>query len=104
MAGVLALVGGNEWQSKCTFDRGLLEASGGKEVVVLPTAAAYEHPQRAAEHAQQWFESLGRTARGLDVLRRQDAEDDGNASVGRGARLAYLAGRAPTHLRSLRND
>jgi len=41
MSGVLALVGGNEWQDKCTFDRVLLEASGGNEVVVLPTADAY---------------------------------------------------------------
>ncbi len=52
MAGTLALVGGNEWQEKCTFDRGLLEASGGKEVLVLPTAAAYEHPQRAVDQAR----------------------------------------------------
>src|SRR5947209_6622745 len=104
MAGVLALVGGNEWQKKCTFDRGLLEASGGKEVVVLPTAAAYEHPQRAVEHAQQWFESLGGSARGLDVLRRQDAEDDGNASVVRGARFIYLSGGSPMHLRSVLKD
>src|SRR5947209_5018932 len=59
MSGVLALVGGNEWQDKCSFDRGLLEASGGTEVLVLPTAAAYEHPQRAVEHAQRWFETWG---------------------------------------------
>ncbi|MCU1448472.1 MAG: hypothetical protein JWP02_642, partial [Acidimicrobiales bacterium] len=47
MPGVLALVGGNEWQEKCTFDRALLEASGGSVVLVLQTAAAYELPQRA---------------------------------------------------------
>ena len=64
MAGVLALVGGNEWQEKCTFDRDLLEGSGGSEVVVLPTAAAYEHPERSVEHARGWFEGLGGTVRG----------------------------------------
>ena len=104
MAGVLALAGGNEWQSKCTFDRGLLEASGGKEVVVLPTAAAYEHPQRAVEQAQQWFESLGGRARGLDVLRRQDAEDESSAAVIRAARFIYLSGGSPMHLRSVLKD
>src|SRR5438874_3718046 len=101
MAGVLALVGGNEWQEKGSFDRGLLEASGGKEVVVLPTAAAYEHPDRAVGHAQKWFESLGGSVRGLDVLRRQDAEDDANAAVVRAAKFVYLSGGSPMHLRSV---
>src|SRR5947209_17625116 len=98
MAGTLALVGGNEWQDKCAFDRGLLEASGGTEVLVLPTAAAYEHPQRAVEHAQQWFKSLGGTVRGLDVLRRHDAESEANAAAVRAAPFIYLAGGAPLHL------
>jgi hypothetical protein len=47
MSGLLALVGGGEWRDRCSFDRTLLEASGQAEVLVLPTAAAYEHPQRA---------------------------------------------------------
>jgi cyanophycinase len=104
MAGLLALVGGNEWQDGCTFDRGLLEASGGREVLVLPTAAAYEHPQRAVEHAARWFESLGGKVRGLDVLRRQDAEDEANAAAVRACRFVYLSGGSPMHLRSVLKD
>jgi hypothetical protein len=38
--------GGSEWTEGCTFDATLLDASGGKDVVVLPTAAAYQHPER----------------------------------------------------------
>ena len=104
MAGPLALVGGNEWQEKCTFDRGLLEASGGTEVLVLPTAAAYEHPQRSVDTAARWFESLGGSVRGLDVLRRQDAEDENNAAAVRSARFIYLSGGSPMHLRSVLKD
>jgi cyanophycinase len=104
MAGVLALVGGNEWHEKCTFDRELLEASGGTEVLVLPTAAAYEHPQRAVETAQAWFETMGATVRGLDVLRRHDAEEEANAAAIRGARFIYLSGGSPMHLRSVLKD
>ena len=56
MSGPLALVGGMEWRDGCTFDRELLEASGGDEVLVLPTAAAYEHPERAVETATAAYE------------------------------------------------
>jgi cyanophycinase len=104
MTGALALVGGNEWQEKCSFDRGLLEASGGTEVLVLPTAAAYEHPQRAVENAQRWFEGLGGSVRGVDVLRRHDAEDDGNAEAVRSSSFVYLSGGSPMHLRSVLKD
>jgi cyanophycinase len=71
---------------------------------VLPTAAAYEHPQRAVENATQWFESLGGTVRGLDVLRRQDAEDENNTATVRAARFIYLSGGSPMHLRSVLKD
>jgi cyanophycinase len=100
----LALVGGAEWQDGCTFDRTLLAASGGDEVLVLPTAAAYEHPERAVETAVQWFTGLGGKARGLMVLARPDAEDEAYVAALRAARFIYLAGGSPLHLRSVLKD
>src|SRR5215210_5794246 len=102
--GPLALVGGAEWQDGCAFDRELLDASDGAEVVVLPTAAAYEHPERAVATAERWFEGLGGKARGLMVLRRPDAEDPANVAAVRAARFLYLAGGSPMHLRSVLKD
>jgi len=104
MSGLLALVGGMEWRDGCTFDRELLEASGGDEVLVLPTAAAYEHPERAVETASRWFSSLGATVRGLDVLMRPDAESAELAKIVRDARFIYLGGGSPMHLRSVLKD
>ncbi len=101
MSGPLALVGGGEWQQGCTFDRALLESSGAREVLVLPTAAAYEHPERAVASAQAYFAGLGVAARGLGVLRRPDALDEANAAEVRAARFLYLAGGSPMHLRSV---
>ena len=102
--GTLALVGGSEWTDGCTFDRDLLDASGGAEVLVLPTAAAYEHPERSVEHAISWFAAMGATARGLMVLARPDAEDVANAAVVAEARFIYLSGGSPLHLRSVLKD
>jgi cyanophycinase len=102
--GPLALVGGAEWTHGCTFDAELWDASGRGEVLVLPTAAAYEHPERAVDTAHQWFASLGATARGLMVLNRRDAEDAGMAREVRGARFVYLGGGSPLHLRSVLKD
>jgi cyanophycinase len=99
--GDLALVGGGEWTEGCDFDAALLEASGGTEVVVLPTAAAYEHPERAALAAAEWFDRLGATVHALMVLGRADAEDEGAADVVRAARFVYLSGGSPLHLRSV---
>ncbi|MGQ0521761.1 MAG: Type 1 glutamine amidotransferase-like domain-containing protein [Actinomycetota bacterium] len=99
--GPLALVGGAEWSEGCTFDAELLEASGGREVLVLPTAAAYEHPDRCVETAARWFERIGATVRGLPVLRRPDAEDQANVNAVKEARFIYLGGGSPMHLRSV---
>ena len=101
MTGVLALVGGAEWQEGCTFDAELLDASGGAEVLVLPTAAAYEHPERAVETAARWFEGLGGKVRGLMVLGRPDADDQANADAVASAGFVYLGGGSPLHLRSV---
>ena len=51
------------------------------EVLILPTAAAYEHPEKAVRTAEAWFAGLGARARGLMVLGRTDAEDPANAAV-----------------------
>lgn len=104
MIGPLALVGGLPFTSGCTFDAGLLAAGGGDEVLVLPTAAAYEHPDRLVDAAVTHFEGLGATAVGLDVLTRRDALDESTAARVRGARFLYLVGGSPLHLRSVVKD
>jgi cyanophycinase len=104
MPGTLALVGGAEWRPGCDFDRDLLETSGTREVLVLPTAAAYEHPGRVVEAAQRWFEELGATVRPLDVLTRPDAVDGANAAPIAEAGFIYLSGGSPMHLRSVLKD
>ncbi|HXQ90383.1 MAG TPA: Type 1 glutamine amidotransferase-like domain-containing protein [Acidimicrobiales bacterium] len=99
--GALALVGGDEWNEGCDFDAELLKASGGDEVLVLPTAAAYEHPEKAVAKAHAWFATLGGRARGLMVLGRADAEDEAYAAEVRASRFVYLGGGSPMHLRSV---
>lgn len=98
---MLALVGGGEWQPGADFDAELLESSGSKEVLVLPTAAAYEHPERAVSTAEKWFSSLGGSVRGLMVLRHADANQAANAAAVREARFIYLSGGSPLHLLSV---
>ena len=104
MSGPLVLVGGGEWREGCTFDRNLLAGAGNPEVVVLPTAAAFEHPERAVETAEAHFGGFGGRVRGLMVLHRAEAEDPANAEVVRGGRFLYLAGGSPMHLRSVLKD
>ncbi len=99
--GLLALVGGGEWQDGCSFDAELLAHSGGEDVLVLPTAAAYEHPEHLVMKAGEWFAALGARVEGLMVLSRPDAEDEGAAEVMRRARFVYLAGSSPLHVRSV---
>ena len=96
--GTLALVGGDEWTEGCSFDASLLEASGGTDVVVLPTAAAYQHPERVVLRAAEWFEPLGARVEGLMVVDRASAEDAGMAATLAGARFIYLSGGSPLHL------
>lgn len=100
--GTLALVGGGEWCEPCRpLDESLLAASGADEVVVLATAAAFEHPERVLARAGAWFASLGATATGLDVLTRRDAERDDVLARVESARFVYIADGSPLHLRSV---
>lgn len=100
--GVLALVGGGEWTPGCEeLDKELLAASGGDEVTVLPTAAAYEHPDKAVDTATRWFAGLGGRVRGLPVLTRADAERAELADAVRASRFLYLGGGSPLHCKSV---
>jgi len=99
--GLLALVGGDEWTEGCTFDATLLAASGGTEVLVLPTAAAYQHPERVVLAAAEWFATLGASTEGLMVVDRASAEDPGMAATVAAARFIYLAGGSPLHLKAV---
>ena len=101
-AGSLALIGGGEWTSPCRMlDERLLELAGGSEVVVLPTASAFEHPERVVERAAAWFEPLGAKVTGLTVLNRRDADAEANLAAMRAAKFVYIADGSPLHLRSV---
>lgn len=103
-AGPLVLVGGDEWVDGCSFDQGLLAASGADTVVVLPTAAAYEGPGQRVELAQRWFEGLGSRTKALPVYGRTDALDADHIAAVRDARFIYLGSGSPMHLRSVLKD
>lgn len=101
-SGTLALLGGGEWHDGCRdLDRELIAAADAKEVVVIPAAAAYEHPERVGVRAAEYFESLGVSARTLPVLNRRDAEETEHADVVRKASFVYLCDGSPLHLRSV---
>ena len=100
--GTLALLGGGEWREGCRdLDAGLVAASGAREVVVIPAAAAYEHPERVGERASAYFEAMGLKARTVPVIHRPDAEDPKIAEIVRRAKFIYVADGSPLHLRSV---
>ncbi len=101
-SGPIALVGGGEFTEPCrALDSRLLHLAETDDVLVLPTAAAFEHPERSVERAAAWFAGLGATARGLPVLNRREAEADENVAAMRVARFVYLSDGSPLHLRSV---
>jgi len=104
-AGPLVLVGGDEWGGACReLDAELLATSGATEVVVLPTAAAYERPEHVIAAATGWFEALGVKVRVLEVFGRADAEQATVAETVRKARYVHVADGSPLHLRSVLKD
>ena len=101
MTGTIALLGGGPFTANDELDRRLIESSGATEVVVLPTADAFEHPSRLVDAARVWGERLGVTIDGRMVLRRADANDAAHALAVQHAKMVYLAGDSPLHMRSV---
>ena len=104
MTGTLALQGGGPFVANDDLDRRLLGAVGADRVVVLPTADAFEHPERLVAAAMNWAERLGVEVEALMVMRRGEAMEAGPAAVIQGARAVYLVGDQPLHLRSVLKD
>jgi cyanophycinase len=99
------LVGGGEWSGGLAqLDAELAGSVDAKDVIVLPTAAAFEHPDRVALHATAYFDGLGLRATVLPVLHRTEAEDAKHAATVRRASFVYIADGSPLHLRSVLKD
>ena len=61
MSGSVVFLGGSEFtEVHAGLDRELLAETGVEEVVLLPTAAAYEEPDRVAKQAEEHFRRAGR--------------------------------------------
>ncbi len=75
--------------------------AGADRVLVLPTGAAYEHPDRLVAAAVAWFDGLGVRAEGLAVVARPDASRPELVEAIRTSRFTYLAGGSPMHVRSV---
>lgn len=111
MTGIVALQGGGPFVANDELDGRLLtEVLAGAEsearrVVVLPTADAYEHPERLVAAAVSWAERIEAggdvVVEALMVMRRGEALERGAAEVVRRARAVYLVGDQPLHLRSV---
>ena len=100
--GPLVLVGGGEFQEGMRgVDASVLESLGAHEVAVLPTAAAFERPERAVASAVAHFDALGVKVRAVPVLARPDAHEPEHVEAVRTARFIYLTGGSPLHLRSV---
>ena len=100
----ILLVGGDEFRASCAgMDRHVLEATGeaNPRVAIVPTAAAFENPGLAASNGVRHFTGLGAAAYGLDVVRREDAENPRIVAQLDGAHLIYFTGGSPEHLHSV---
>lgn len=101
--GALALFGGPAWVHDGGIAAELINDAGG-EVVVLPTAAAYEGPQAVVAGLATALAALGASVRPVMVLTRRDAGRAEFADVVRDARLVCLIGGSPLHLMSVIKD
>lgn len=104
MTGTIALQGGGPFAANDELDARLLASVGATGVVMLPTADAFERPERLVAASMNWGERLGIDVEALMVMRRGEATEVGAATIVRNARAVYLVGDQPLHLRSVLKD
>lgn len=96
MPGVLALVGGDEFNpGNEEQDRILASSAKPGPAFVVPTAAARQGPEKAVAHATAWFKQFGLELRELPVLKRSDANSKEVAALARTGGFFYLVGGDP---------
>jgi cyanophycinase len=100
MPGYIALVGGYEFVTNCLeMDRTILGRLGTRpQIVVLPTAAAFESPRQAAYNGVQHLKRLGARAEAMYILKRQDAYNEDYAAQLDKVQGVYFCGGDPIHL------
>ena len=100
MAGLIALVGGDEFRRYCVdMDRAILAATGKEQarVVVLPTAAV-NGPVKAAHDGVTHFTGLGGNGQPLMILDGEQANDPDMVQRLAEADVIYFTGGNPNHL------
>jgi cyanophycinase len=99
VSGTLILQGGAPFVGNDDLDRVALAGCAGY-VAILPTADAFEGPEKLIETGQVWAQRMGVTVRPVPVYTRADALEDHHAQVLRDAAAVYVVGDSPIHLRS----
>jgi cyanophycinase len=110
--GTLALIGGGEWVGagpsllaelarRAWAPDGPAAETGAREVTLLPTAAAFEHPDRVIARARAVLEPLGVGVRAVPVIHRAEASAPAHVEAVRRARFLHVADGSPLHLRSV---
>jgi cyanophycinase len=99
MSGTLILQGGAPFIGNDDLDRVALMGRSGY-VAVLPTADAFEGPEKLIEASKSWAQRMGVNVRSVPVYTRADALESHHVGVLRDAAVVYVVGDSPIHLRS----
>jgi cyanophycinase len=94
-AGLLALVGGDEFHAGNEPHDALLATSSHGPAYVVATAAARSRPEVAARNARAWFQRFGLDLVELAVYSNKQAHDADLAQQAAGAAFVYLPGGDP---------
>ena len=106
MSGLIALVGGNEFREDCEpMDRALLARLGARpKVIVIPTAAARENPDLAAENGVLYFQRLGAKAEAVMIIDAVTGRDPTLSAQIKETDLLYFTGGDPVYLLDTMRD
>jgi cyanophycinase len=98
--GLVVLVGGGEFGPRAHFEVEIASSYGGR-VLVVPTAAAFERPERALATARRAFEPHGIEVVELPLYERAQAFQQSIVREINQASCIYVIGGSPFHLRAV---